>query len=300
MLSYLEIRPKSYLKTVATHFERFVLLGDTKMNNFYRTTQLLLSIFICWAAAPAHAGTTVPLSSLDLSKMSSGWGKPVVDRSIENNPMSIGGKEYTSGVGTHANSVMYIQLNGAQRFQAWVGVDDETAGKGTVRFRVYGDGQKLFDSGTMKGSEPAKRVDLAVDEIQSLVLLATSTGDGKNFDHADWAAAEFVVDGKKPIATNAPKEEKFILTPKPGPEPRINGPRVFGVTPGKPFIYRIPCTGVRPHRIQSGKPSSRFAIGRCNGHRHRQRPKETRRLPNHLPCKERARLCRARFQTCCR
>lgn len=46
-----------------------------------------------------------------------------------------------------------------------------------------------------------------------------------------------------------PKENvngKIILTPKPGPAPQINGPRLFGVRPGRPFIYRIPCTGKRP------------------------------------------------------
>jgi len=38
----------------------------------------------------------------------------------------------------------------------------------------------------------------------------------------------------------------MTLTPKPGPEPRINGPRIFGVRPGHPFLYRIPATGDRP------------------------------------------------------
>lgn len=37
-----------------------------------------------------------------------------------------------------------------------------------------------------------------------------------------------------------------ILTPAPGPQPRINGPLVYGCRPGKPFIYRIPCQGTRP------------------------------------------------------
>ncbi len=40
--------------------------------------------------------------------------------------------------------------------------------------------------------------------------------------------------------------EPIILTPQPGPEPKINGPKVFGVRPGRPFVYRIPCTGQRP------------------------------------------------------
>ncbi len=37
-----------------------------------------------------------------------------------------------------------------------------------------------------------------------------------------------------------------ILTPKPGPGPRINGPLVYGCRPGHPFLYRIPCQGERP------------------------------------------------------
>jgi alpha-galactosidase len=41
-------------------------------------------------------------------------------------------------------------------------------------------------------------------------------------------------------------EEKVILTPKPGPEPRINGARVFGVRPGSPFLFTIAATGERP------------------------------------------------------
>ncbi len=40
-----------------------------------------------------------------------------------------------------------------------------------------------------------------------------------------------------------------ILTPKPGPAPRINGPRAYGARPGRPFLYRIPSTGERPIRF---------------------------------------------------
>ena len=48
-----------------------------------------------------------------------------------------------------------------------------------------------------------------------------------------------------------------ILTPRPGPAPRINGPKVYGARPGHPFLYRIPCTGLRPIRFAAeGLPSS--------------------------------------------
>ncbi len=36
------------------------------------------------------------------------------------------------------------------------------------------------------------------------------------------------------------------LTPPAGPTPKINGPRIYGTRPGRPFIYRIPATGARP------------------------------------------------------
>jgi alpha-galactosidase len=41
-------------------------------------------------------------------------------------------------------------------------------------------------------------------------------------------------------------EQYGILTPKPPPQPRINGARVFGVRPGRPFLFRIPATGDLP------------------------------------------------------
>jgi len=51
----------------------------------------------------------------------------------------------------------------------------------------------------------------------------------------------------KPAAVpSALAEPRLVLTPKPGPEPRINGARVFGVRPGSPFLFTIPATGERP------------------------------------------------------
>ena len=48
-----------------------------------------------------------------------------------------------------------------------------------------------------------------------------------------------------------------ILTPKPAPQPRINGPEVYGARPGRPFLYRIPCTGERPVRFSAaGLPNA--------------------------------------------
>lgn len=47
-------------------------------------------------------------------------------------------------------------------------------------------------------------------------------------------------------ADSAANNIKEILTPRPKPQPRINGPLVYGCRPGNPFLYRIPCQGERP------------------------------------------------------
>lgn len=48
----------------------------------------------------------------------------------------------------------------------------------------------------------------------------------------------------------AGNEPEIILTPKAGPEPKINGAKVFGVRPGSPFLFTIPATGERPMKYE--------------------------------------------------
>ncbi|MEW5901081.1 MAG: putative Ig domain-containing protein [Acidobacteriota bacterium] len=50
----------------------------------------------------------------------------------------------------------------------------------------------------------------------------------------------------RPCLLAASAEQRLVLTPKPGAEPRISGPKIYGCRPGSPFLYRIPATGERP------------------------------------------------------
>jgi len=50
------------------------------------------------------------------------------------------------------------------------------------------------------------------------------------------------------VTVPAPAAEPLILTPRPGPSPRINGPKIFGVRPGSPLLFKIPASGERPLR----------------------------------------------------
>jgi len=221
-----------------------------------RFTSVLIGVVLithlsgCGSAFKSNKPTrTVRLSSLNLEKMTSGWGTPQKDKSVQEKPLCIAGAEFDHGVGTHANSVMHVNLKRAcRRFSAQVGVDDEVTNSGSVRFRIYADGKLLFNSGIMKTGDAPKPVDVDLTGCKTMILIVDSGGDNTSYDHANWADAAFLVAGKDPEAVDAPtvNERKVILTPKPGPKPRINGPKVYGCRPGRPFIYRIPCTGNRP------------------------------------------------------
>jgi len=41
----------------------------------------------------------------------------------------------------------------------------------------------------------------------------------------------------------------YILTPEISPFPRINGAKVVGVRPGKPFLFKVPVTGEKPLKL---------------------------------------------------
>lgn len=47
-------------------------------------------------------------------------------------------------------------------------------------------------------------------------------------------------------STALSQQPNDLRTPPPPPTPHLNGPKVYGVHPGHPFLYRIPCTGNRP------------------------------------------------------
>lgn len=236
------------------------IMNMDKAGGIRRVIELSVLAAIVLAFSPPGAvcaAQTLRLGELDLTKMTAGWGGPVVDKSVQNNTMSIGGRQFDWGVGTHAASAMYIDLaGGSKSFSAFVGVDDEVAGNiGSIEFRIYGDGRLLWSSGLVKAGEPATQVNVDLTGVKTMMLVVTGGGDGVSYDHADWAEAMFEIAGERPKAVDQPaiNEEKIILTPKPGPAPRINAPTVYGARPGRPFIYRIPCTGEKPIKFAAKK-----------------------------------------------
>ncbi|MCU1326207.1 MAG: hypothetical protein JWN34_1577, partial [Bryobacterales bacterium] len=112
--------------------------------------------FTVVAVAPPPNGTSY-LSDLNATATVNGWGPIEKDMSNGENaagdgrPITIRGTVFSKGLGTHAGSDVRYNLGGScSLFSATIGIDDEaTSGPSSVVFQVWGDGVKLYDSGTL-------------------------------------------------------------------------------------------------------------------------------------------------------
>ena len=215
---------------------------------------LYVVTLMMFAVTSLHASTNL-LSTLDVSQIEQGWGEPHANRSVDNNPLTIGGRKFENGLGTHANSRFVLDLNGkGEMFSAFVGVDDEVGpGNGSVIFKVIGDGKTLVETKELHAGDAAQEISAPLAGVKELVLVVDG-GDTIDYDHADWAGARVIMTGKsRPQVGPGFVEEAVILTPKSAPTPRINSAKVFGVRPGAPFLYTIAATGDRPMTFATSK-----------------------------------------------
>ena len=198
---------------------------------------LLVGASVLMAATAAKRTADVSLASLDLAKMrvhAVGGGRggappqnvAQANKAIDGRAIHLGGTEFAQGVGTRATSVLFVSLaGGADRFTAMVGADDG---------------------------------------IKTLVL-QVKPAEGNRAVAANWADAKFVVSGQAPMAMDVPFEPREILTPVPGPAPRINGPSLTGVTPGHDVLYKIPVTGTRPMTYSVSKLPTGLTLDAASG-----------------------------------
>ena len=68
---------------------------------------LASAMFLALAVSSAGA-TTVWLDELDLSLTSQSWAEPHKNQSVDGHVLSIGGQTFAHGLGTHCDSVLYL------------------------------------------------------------------------------------------------------------------------------------------------------------------------------------------------
>ncbi len=196
--------------------------------------------------------------------------RPVADKNARSQPLRIAGREFPHGIGLQADNRSALELHGTTHFAALGGIDDATDSDVPVRLELLADGQSLWRREMKKGDEPAA-IDLDLRGKKTLVLAVTDLGNNNTQALADF------VDAKVALAdTTAPKprfvfppardEPAMILTPAPPATPRINGPRVFGVRPGHPFLFQIPATGERPMQFSADGLPAGLMLDAATGH----------------------------------
>src|SRR6202012_1093326 len=159
-------------------------------------SRLAVLILIAFSSSAVLAGPTTNVAIWTYLKtgmatsVTQGWRETRTDASISGQPLSIAGKHFEKGLGTHAPGEMVFPLGGTHHaFNADMGVDDQGGPAGSVIFKVLLDGREAFNSGLMKFGQPAKHVSLDLSGVSELRLVVTDGGDGVQGDHADWANA---------------------------------------------------------------------------------------------------------------
>lgn len=116
-----------------------------------------------------------------------GWESIRKDLSVDGNKITIAGKTYEKGIGTHAPS--YITMNipdGASRFIAVAGIDDEVTERNRYStFSVYIDGV-LADETLKMQAGMSYLFDIEIPEgAETLTLFTGETTDYRDYDHTD-------------------------------------------------------------------------------------------------------------------
>lgn len=196
-------------------------------------------------SACAYAQHEVSITTLNLNNISQKYGKVLANRSVTGEAASVGGKTCATAIGTHAPSVLKIDLHkSALSFSAQVGVADThikadektldvvplvdgtkllfakgdekqfvglagTRGlieKGSVRFVLIGDGKEIYNSGIVREGDKPRPISVPLKGIGVLELKVDDAADGASGDRALWIDPTITFGEKQPCTIAATAE----------------------------------------------------------------------------------------------
>ncbi len=142
-------------------------------------------------------GPQVSLTELKPIAVTFGFAPPKVDRTWAGTLIVMAGVPYAHGLGTHAWCRMtYAVPPGATAFQAVIGFSDEVrecdAAGVTFQVRDHNDAV-LFDSGFMDALATPHPVHVDLHGAAAITLVVTEGDNGRDCDHANWAAPAFLL-----------------------------------------------------------------------------------------------------------
>jgi len=115
-----------------------------------------------------------------------GYGNLQIDKSVSDNLLSIAGKHYKKGIGTHANGKLNYNLGGKyQRLTAIIGLDEKASCSNGFQMKIFVDGNLLRDTGKLVQDQEYS-LDIPLNGINQLVFEIDGLGD-IGCDHVDIA-----------------------------------------------------------------------------------------------------------------
>jgi hypothetical protein len=98
------------------------------------------------------------------------------DVGFEQNPLRLHGKTYRKGLSLQSRTQLVYKLPGKFRvLKTVVGIDDAVRETGDVHLEIRGDGKILWE-GEVRGSDPARELELQLDTVKRLEILADYGG----------------------------------------------------------------------------------------------------------------------------
>lgn len=104
--------------------------------------------------------------------------------------LQIGAKPYLTGLGMQSRTEMTWSLEPSDEYLiSEIGLDLEAKQQGSLRFRILLDGEQVFESSELTGSDPPHPLRIDLRQKKSLTLIADFGRDGDVLDLAVWGNA---------------------------------------------------------------------------------------------------------------
>jgi len=147
------------------------------------------------------AGTIHP----EIICVSQGWLELQIGRSVAGIPLYLAGRQYLSGLGTHADSEILIRLPvGAQRLTGLCGVNDSWETRRFTKplvFSIEVDSQSVWRSDPQDAADAPAHFDITLAGCTQFTLKVTGP---PHFAHADWVDLRVTLDNGDDIEISKP------------------------------------------------------------------------------------------------
>lgn len=146
----------------------------------------------------------------DIHCISQDWGKLRTGTSVTGGPLCLAGNIYSTGLGTHAESKIRIQLrSGILRLTGLCGVDDNTGTRKNCKalvFSIEAGRKKIWESKPQLAESRPAEIDIPMNGIREFFLCVRGP---ITHAHADWVNLKAHLTNGKTVEMGRPDREVF-------------------------------------------------------------------------------------------